>query len=318
MNHDTTGHSRKDVEQDSVLEISKVLGGGICPDAVPQFALAGASERARLHEFNPRPSFARTVRKSLQLISPHQGDWTHFEDFDRAHSEQTSGGKAMNLPVWKRSLDIILVLLAVPLWLPLMILIACWIKSVSRGPVFYRQTRVGMGAKSFTMLKFRSMKTGSETLNHENHFKSLVQHGCSMLKLDSLKDPRIIAGGRLLRALGLDELPQLFNVLSGEMSLVGPRPCLPAEMECYADCQKARFDVAPGITGYWQVSGKNKATFNQMVEMDLIYRDRMSPVFDLVILFGTVPALAMQAIESCWQPIRVPDITIPAGHDSRT
>jgi len=152
----------------------------------------------------------------------------------------------------------------------------------------------------FTMLKFRSMKTGSETRSHENHFKSLVANGLPMAKLDSLKDKRIILGGSLLRATGLDELPQLLNVLRGEMSLVGPRPCIPSEFECYTDGQKARFEIPPGITGYWQVSGKNKTTFNQMVEMDIQYGERMSLVFDLVIIVGTVPALAMQALEASW------------------
>jgi lipopolysaccharide/colanic/teichoic acid biosynthesis glycosyltransferase len=121
-----------------------------------------------------------------------------------------------------------------------------------------------------------------------------------MVKLDSLKDKRIIPGGGFLRATGLDELPQLLNVLRGEMSLVGPRPCIPSELECYTDGQKARFEIPPGITGYWQVNGKNKTTFNQMVEMDIQYGERMSLVFDLVIIVGTIPALAMQALEASW------------------
>jgi len=125
-----------------------------------------------------------------------------------------------------------------------------------------------------------------------------------MTKLDSLADKRLIAGGRLLRVLGLDELPQIFNILRGEMSLVGPRPCLPKELDCYSGRQLDRFNSLPGITGYWQVNGKNKTTFKQMAEMDVQYTERASLIFDLVIILGTVPALAMQAIEARWQPSR--------------
>ena len=201
------------------------------------------------------------------------------------------------IPRWKRVLDIGCVLLTLPIWLPLMLFISGWVKITSSGPVLFKQTRVGFGTKPFTILKFRSMATGVETSTHENHFKSLVENEVPMIKLDTLRDSRIIAGGRLLRKTGLDELPQLFNVLRGEMSLVGPRPCLPAELECYSEPQKARFDVLPGLTGYWQVSGKNRTTFNQMVEMDLHYGQRMSVRFDLAILFMTIPALVTQAIE---------------------
>jgi exopolysaccharide production protein ExoY len=272
---------------------------GIMPDSIHQTlsTVEGPTKGGSLAEFGLPPySSVRAATKRISSVS-------HAV---RAESSEASGvrfkakQKASSIPLWKRSLDICCVLMTAPLWLPIMIFLAVWIKVVSKGPVFFRQTRVGKGGKSFTMLKFRSMKTGAETASHENHFKSLVENGGSMIKLDSLKDRRIIPGGRFLRTSGLDELPQLFNVLMGEMSLVGPRPCIPAEVECYTDSQRARFDAAPGITGYWQVNGKNKTTFNQMVEMDIQYTQRMSLVFDLVILFGTVPALAMQAIESRW------------------
>jgi exopolysaccharide production protein ExoY len=177
-------------------------------------------------------------------------------------------------------------------------LIMGWIKSVSSGPVFFKQTRIGLSTRQFTMLKFRSMKAGAETTSHENHFKALVENDVPMTKLDSLKDNRIIPGGRILRMTGLDELPQLFNVLRGEMSLVGPRPCTPNELDHYTGTQKARFNLLPGITGYWQVNGKNNTTFNQMVEMDIKYGERASLMLDLVIMLRTFPALAKLAIQN--------------------
>jgi lipopolysaccharide/colanic/teichoic acid biosynthesis glycosyltransferase len=202
------------------------------------------------------------------------------------------------IPFWKRALDISCVALTAPLWLPLMVFISVWIKVFSSGPVFFKQTRIGLRGEPFTMLKFRSMKAGVETATHEEHFKALVKNGVPMTKLDALKDSRIIPGGRLLRSTGLDELPQLFNVFRGQMSLVGPRPCTPAELECYVGRQRERFDILPGLTGYWQVSGKNKTTFAEMVEMDLKYRERVSFFSDMSIIIRTVPALAKQAMEA--------------------
>jgi lipopolysaccharide/colanic/teichoic acid biosynthesis glycosyltransferase len=218
----------------------------------------------------------------------------------RVQPSLASAQLARPVPVWKRSMDIGFVLLTMPLWLPVMILIGLWIKATSSGPVFFRQTRIGLRTQPFTMMKFRSMKAGVDTKSHEEHFRSLVQNGGSMVKLDMFRDDRLIPGGRFLRMTGLDELPQIFNVLRGKMSLVGPRPCTVKELDLYSGAQKARFDVLPGITGYWQVSGKNKTTFNQMVEMDIQYGKRMSVVFDLVIVAGTFPALAMQALEARW------------------
>jgi exopolysaccharide production protein ExoY len=218
---------------------------------------------------------------------------------------------ARSVPGWKRCMDVSFVLLAMPLWLPLMILIGLWIKATSSGPVFFRQARIGLRTRPFTMLKFRSMKAGADTRSHEEHFRSLVQNGGSMVKLDLFRDDRLIPGGRFLRMTGLDELPQIFNVLRGTMSLVGPRPCTMKELELYSGAQKARFNVLPGITGYWQVSGKNKTTFNQMVEMDIQYGKRMSLVFDLVILVGTFPALALQALEARWHLRSGPGATGP-------
>jgi exopolysaccharide production protein ExoY len=177
-------------------------------------------------------------------------------------------------------------------------IIALWIKLTSPGPVFYRQTRVGLGGRQFTILKFRSMRSNSETATHTAHVEKLIQSNDSMVKLDTLGDSRVIPGGCCLRASGLDELPQIFNVLRGEMSLVGPRPCLPEEFQRYDDWHKGRVYVTPGLTGYWQVSGKNKTSFKQMIELDLIYASRMSLGMDLAVMLATVPALLLQFIET--------------------
>jgi lipopolysaccharide/colanic/teichoic acid biosynthesis glycosyltransferase len=115
-----------------------------------------------------------------------------------------------------------------------------------------------------------------------------------MTKLDRRKDPRLIPLGASLRAIGLDELPQIINVLRGEMSLVGPRPCIPYEYELYEPWQQRRFDALPGLTGLWQVSGKNRTTFNQMIRLDIEYAERASLWLDLKIILKTLPALCLQ------------------------
>jgi lipopolysaccharide/colanic/teichoic acid biosynthesis glycosyltransferase len=173
-------------------------------------------------------------------------------------------------------------------------IISLGIKICSRGPVLYRQERNGLGGRPFTIMKFRSMHMNAETGSHERHVAELIASGAPMTKLDTKGDKRVIPGGRILRALGLDELPQLFNVIRGDMSLVGPRPCLPAEFAQYKDSQRARVDAPPGLTGYWQVHGKNSTSFAQMIEMDLHYGRIMSPLVDIGIMLKTFPAIAVQ------------------------
>jgi exopolysaccharide production protein ExoY len=126
----------------------------------------------------------------------------------------------------------------------------------------------------------------------------LIKGDAPMTKLDGAADPRIIPGGRCLRAIGLDELPQLINVFRGDMSLVGPRPSTPNEHALFSEEQKERASVLPGLTGYWQVSGKNKLTFQQMMYLDLQYVEKMSLGLDLAIVVATVPALFLQYMES--------------------
>ena len=201
------------------------------------------------------------------------------------------------IPRWKRLLDLTCICLSFPLWSTVMTLVSAWILLASPGPLLFRQERIGYRARRFMILKFRTMKINVETQTHEGYFERLMQSDCPMTKLDC-RDARLIRGGRILRALGLDELPQLFNVIRGEMSLVGPRPCTPHEFERYQPAQKERVNAPPGLTGYWQVNGKNKTTFSEMIAMDIFYGSHMSIWMDLVIMVRTVPAIATQVYES--------------------
>jgi lipopolysaccharide/colanic/teichoic acid biosynthesis glycosyltransferase len=214
--------------------------------------------------------------------------------------EEDGRDKPLVGPVWKRCLDLALILLALPIWLPVMLLIRAGIKAVSPGPVFYRQARVGRGGKVFMIYKFRSMKVNAETRSHEAYLEELMRDQRPMTKLDATGDPRLIPMGRLLRASGLDELPQIFNVLRGEMSLVGPRPCTIQEFQRYQVWQQERVSVLPGLTGYWQVNGKNRTTFNQMIEMDIQYGRHASMRLDLTILLKTLPVMISEFLE-CWK-----------------
>lgn len=142
------------------------------------------------------------------------------------------------------------------------------------------------------------MKVSAETQTHERYFQELMRSDCPMTKLDAHGDPRLAPFGRILRASGLDELPQIFNVLCGEMSLVGPRPCTPTEFSHYEAWQRDRVNGLPGLTGHWQVNGKNKTTFNEMIVMDLFYLKNLSILLDLKIMFKTCAVIAGQLVES--------------------
>ena len=211
-------------------------------------------------------------------------------------SPEPAGQILMRVPGWKRALDLTLIAVTYPIWLPLMLLIMAAIKISSPGPIFYRQERVGFRGRTFMIFKFRSMKVHAQTSCHEWHFERLMRDGVPMTKLDA-GDDRIIPWGRFLRATGLDELPQIFNVLRGEMSLVGPRPCTRLEFEKYEESERERVNAPPGLTGYWQVNGKNRTTFHQMIEMDLFYAKNVSVRLDLWIMAKTPAALFEQTLE---------------------
>lgn len=191
----------------------------------------------------------------------------------------------------KRILDCAIICFGIPLILPTIILISIWISIVSPGPLLFRQERIGWRGKKFKIYKFRSMKVNSCSARYHYHVNNILRSNCKMTKLDQLGDDRIINGGRLLRSTGLDELPQLFNVLRGEMSLVGPRPCLPEEYDFYSPRQKERFAGLPGLTGSWQVGGKNHSTFTEMISLDIDYLRCSSLLLDIRILIRTPVAI---------------------------
>lgn len=209
------------------------------------------------------------------------------------HSSPLATNSAQ-IPVWKRTIDLACCVVVLPVLAVCTLLLALMMKIVSPGPVFFRQERVGYLGRRFKIYKFRTMKVNADTTNHQAYFKELVGTNAPMQKLDSKGDKRLIPGAWLLRASGLDELPQIINVLRGEMSLVGPRPCLPAEFELYLPWQRERFTTMPGLTGLWQVSGKNRTTFDEMIRLDIKYARNKSLGMDLRIVLFTVPALLVQ------------------------
>ncbi len=195
------------------------------------------------------------------------------------------------MPRWKRCVDLGGAIVGLLVLSPVFLLIAAFIKCVSPGPVFYRQDRIGYRGRRFSFWKFRTMHPGNDDTVHKEHFRRLIAADSAMSKLDDAQDRRIIPFGNFLRCACVDELPQLINVLRGEMSLVGPRPCLPYEAEHYLRWHARRFDAVPGMTGLWQVSGKNSLSFKQMIRLDIRYSRNLSPWLDLKILFYTVPAI---------------------------
>ena len=203
-----------------------------------------------------------------------------------------------SVPRWKRFLDVTLILVASPVLLPLMLAVGILVRMVSAGPVLFRQERVGFLGQRFMCFKFRTMFVNADAAVHQGHLDQLMDADTPLVKMDAKGDPRIIPLGRLLRASGLDELPQLINVLRGEMSLVGPRPCMPYEYKKYQRWQKERFNTLPGLTGLWQVGGKNKTTFTEMICLDIRYARRKTLWLDLKIILKTVPAVLAQVLES--------------------
>lgn len=187
----------------------------------------------------------------------------------------------------KRAMDIGLAGLMLAVHAPVLLAIAAAIKVDSPGPVLYRQTRVGRNGRVFTCFKFRSMREGAD-----DDRNALLAHNEATGPIFKIRqDPRVTRVGRVIRRLSLDEMPQLWNVLRGDMSLVGPRPPMPCEVENYAEWHLRRLDIAPGLTGLWQVSGRSDLTFDEMVMLDLFYAENWSLGLDLKIMLRTVPTV---------------------------
>ncbi len=213
----------------------------------------------------------------------------------------------------KRMFDLTLSLAALVVLSPLLILIAVLVKLDSRGPILFRQERVGMDGRLFTLYKFRTMRSDADPRPHQEVMAQMIRGTLRATPPEASSpieraraprrdvtsglygkvpgDPRITRLGRWLRRWSLDELPQLINVLKGEMSVVGPRPPIPYEVEHYSSWHRKRLDVKPGITGLWQVSGRNRLPFERMVELDLYYIEHWSLWLDIKILLKTIPAI---------------------------
>jgi exopolysaccharide biosynthesis polyprenyl glycosylphosphotransferase len=194
----------------------------------------------------------------------------------------------------KRLEDVIIALFATIILSPLTILIAILIKFDSKGNVFYKQKRVGMDGRQFSFYKFRTMQVNNDDSEHREYLKNYIAgetENNGEETVFKLNDSRVTRIGKHLRRLSLDELPQIFNVLRGEMSIVGPRPPIPYEVEEYNATQRRRLDMKPGITGLWQVSGRNRLTFEQMLTLDVFYIENWSLWLDLKIILKTIPAM---------------------------
>jgi len=197
----------------------------------------------------------------------------------------------------KRALDLAGSLFLLAVLLPLLLVLAALVKLTSKGPVFFRQVRIGERAKPFKMLKFRTMRVDVDQTLHKDFVTSFIKSGGQGQKspdavFKMTNDPRITRIGHVLRKTSLDELPQLWNVVRGEMSLVGPRPPIPYEVEQYASWHRRRvLEAKPGITGLWQVAGRSRTTFDEMVRLDLRYAKSPSLLTDLKILLATPKAV---------------------------
>jgi len=219
------------------------------------------------------------------------------------------------MPVETRILDIFCCLLALPVLSVCYVLMAVVTQLISPGPVLFRQERIGFRGQRFYLLKFRTMSVGADLTVHQNHLKHLIASNTPMVKLDA-RDARLLPGGWLLRASGLDELPQIINILRGEMSLVGPRPCIPSEFEQFLPWQRERINALPGLTGLWQVSGKNRTTFDEMIRLDIQYARHPSLLLNLKIIFLTPWAMLVQ-IGDMIKRRKATITTVPAVISSR-
>ncbi len=199
-----------------------------------------------------------------------------------ASSPQNEGGMLL-----KRALDFVMAGVVLVLLSPLFLILALVVRLTSPGPVFYRQTRCGLGGRRFSLLKFRSMAVDAE--DSQSHLEDLNEVDGPVFKMRD--DPRCTTVGRWIRVFSLDELPQLWNVLCGDMSLVGPRPPLPREVQQYEPWQRKRLCMRPGMTCLWALEGRSQLRFDRWVKLDLLYIDRWSIWLDFKILFKTIPAV---------------------------
>jgi lipopolysaccharide/colanic/teichoic acid biosynthesis glycosyltransferase len=258
------------------------------------------------------------IDSSNRLGNPDQGrqrimDIQSQPGWAAAFSNEMEESTDLLIPRWKRVLDVTCIIACLPTILPLLALIVVWIRVFSCGQVLFRQNRIGLNGKNFILYKFRSMQINTDPGRHESYIEKLIKSNAPLAKSDCLRDSELIFGGLLLRASGFDELPQLLNVLRGEMSLVGPRPCLPLEYSFYSPEQKERFKVLPGLTGQWQVRHRNCASFAEMNAMDINYVRNTTIFNDIGIIARTPWVLALQTFRALQQLLSYPKFCTDAG-----
>jgi lipopolysaccharide/colanic/teichoic acid biosynthesis glycosyltransferase len=221
-------------------------------------------------------------------------DVEHYSNIPVIELSQVS----LSSPAWKdkRTFDIILSSIALWLLSPLFLAIAIGIKLSSKGPVVFKQVRIGKNGKPFNFYKFRSMHLGTNDNQHKEYVQDFIKgnnnnqdKNIQVFKITD--DPRIFRFGKFIRKTSLDEFPQFFNVFKGDMTLVGPRPCLPYEWECYENWHKNRLNTLPGCTGLWQALGRSSVTFEEMVILDLYYISNMTLWLDFRIVVQTIPVI---------------------------
>jgi exopolysaccharide biosynthesis polyprenyl glycosylphosphotransferase len=234
---------------------------------------------------------ARTGTSTSEHVTRQSQSFNVTDRFSMSYVHPDIPCKAIEFATAKRVFDIVVASLVLFFVWPIMLIAALLVKLTSRGPAIFRQVRVGRGGRYFTCYKFRSMCADAEekkrTLMHLNEVDGPV------FKIK--RDPRITPVGAVIRKFSIDELPQLFNVLKGDMSIVGPRPPLPVEVETYSVRERGRLAVQPGLTCLWQIGGRSNVSFERWVELDLMYIDNMSFLNDLGIVLKTVPAVVTGA-----------------------
>ena len=252
------------------------------------------------YEIFTYPSETLTNPENISPKEENKRTQIHWDGLHILHSQrQPDYMFCLTRRLLKRSFDCVAATICLLLLSPVFLFVSVFIKLVSPGPIFFKQQRIGYGGHPFTFLKFRTMQQGADNSEHQAYLATLINGDQDkkdadkpMTKLEH--DPQIIPGGNVLRKSCVDELPQLFNVLHGEMSLVGPRPPIPYEVKEYHSWHRGRFEALPGMTGLWQVSGKNRLSFKEMVRLDIRYAKDRSLWMDIKIIFRTPLAILEQ------------------------
>lgn len=266
------------VDHDGILKLSKIVERHPCDEIIVADANIGEKSIAEIAEFCRLHRLGFKMTPNLFLVKHSHVSIETLSDVPILEFSRTpldGWGK-----IYKRVFDIISSILLIVILSPLMFIVSILVKLTSKGPILFRQQRVGLD-KNFTFYKFRTMRENAQ----QEHEKLMKEHGV-MFKLKN--DPRLTSIGGFLRRTSLDELPQFFNVLKGDMSLIGPRPPMPEEVEHYSDFQMRRLGVKPGITGLWQVSGRSDLSFDEWVKLDAYYIENWSLWLDFQIFIRTI------------------------------